>query len=93
MNQKEKVRGRKYVNIYKFEDENYNNICDGLFGTVIDNCGSGVFLELENGEPAFASFGRLRPGQRVFCTVLKKANGHFRTLVSIDSTLCDQVAA
>ena len=77
---------------YDFENENYNNIRDGLYGTVRDNCRTGVFLDLENGEPAFASFGFLKPGQRVFCTVLKKANERFRTFVSIDSILCESVA-
>ena len=79
--------------IYDFESENYNNVRDGLYATVRDNCRTGVFLELENGEPAFASFGYLKPGQRVFCTVLKKATEHFRTLVSIDSILYESLAA
>lgn len=72
---------------YDFETENYNNIRDGLYGTVTSNCRKGVFLELENGEPAYASFGFLTPGQRVFCTVLDKAKGGFRTRVAIDSVL------
>lgn len=81
------------MHTYDFESENYNNVRDGLYGTVSSNCRKGVFLELENGEPAFAPFGYLQPGQRVFCTVLKKANERFRTLVSIDSILYEDAAA
>ena len=75
-----------------FENTNVAAIRDGLFGTVLNGCRSGVFIELENGEPAFAPFGYLKPGQRVFCTVLKKANECFRTLVAIDS-ICYEIEA
>ena len=78
--------------MYNLDFENMN-IRDGLYGTVLNGCRSGVFLELETGELAFASFGYLEPGQRVFCTVLKKANESFRTLVAIDSICYDGEAA
>lgn len=78
---------------FDFEHENCCNVCDGVYGVVRDNCRSGVFLELENGEMAYAPFGYLKPGQRVLCTVLRKARECMKTLVSIDSILYESEAA
>lgn len=62
---------------------------DGCYGTVIGCCRSGAFLELDNGENAFAyKFGSLRPGTKVLCTVLRLADEARKMLVSIDSTTC-----
>lgn len=63
------------------------NIRDSMYGVVVGGCKSGVFLKLENGEEAFASFGKLNPGTVVLCTIRKKATENWRILVSIDSVL------
>jgi hypothetical protein len=75
----------------EYQGEGFN-VRDGVCGVVTGGCRSGVFLELENGQEAFASFGGLNPGTKVLCTVLKKANERWRVLVSIDSVL-DAAAA
>lgn len=62
---------------------------DGCYGTVVGSCRSGAFLELDNGEKAFAyKFASLRPGTKVLCTVLRLADEARKMLVSIDSTAC-----
>ena len=61
---------------------------DGCYGTVISRCLKGAYLELDNGEQAFAyKFANLFPGTKVLCTVLKRAAEGRRMLVSIDSVL------
>ena len=66
-------------------DENDCNIRDKA--VVTGGCSKGLFLRLENGQEAFASFGGLVPGTEVLCTVLKKATERWRVLVAIDSAL------
>lgn len=68
---------------WQFNDENFN-VRDGVCAIVTGCCRTGLFLELENGQEAFASFGRLELGTKVFCSVLKKATEKWRVLVSID---------
>jgi len=68
----------------EYIDENFN-IGDGVTAVVTEECKSGIFLRLENGQEAFAKFGGLCPGVEVLCTVLKKATKTFRVLVAIDS--------
>lgn len=47
---------------------------DGCYGTVVSRCFKGAYLELDNGEQAFAyKFANLFPGTKVLCTVLKQA--------------------
>ena len=60
---------------------------DVVIGTVSGGCSSGLFLRLENGEEAFAKFGRLPSGTKVLCSILKKADDrrNFLMLASIDS--------
>lgn len=61
---------------------------DGCYGTVICRCLKGAYLELDDGEQAFAyKFGNLFPGTKVLCTVLKQATEDRKMLVSIDSVL------
>lgn len=81
---------RTYYDIDELSDE--IEIRDGCYGEVNGACGAGVFLTLENGESAFAHFSRLPLGTKVLCTVLKKANQDWKTLVSIDSVLCGLAA-
>jgi len=69
------------------------NIRDNVYAVVKDNCATGLFLELETGEDAFARFSFCRPGAQVLCTVLKKAEGSLRTLVAVDSVLCGGLSA
>ncbi len=61
---------------------------DGCYGTVMGCCRSGAFLELDNGEKAFAyKFASLYPGTKVLCTVLRLADEARKMLVSIDSVI------
>lgn len=60
-------------------------ICDTMYGTVTGSNCNGVYLILENDEPAFAYFGKLKVGTKVLCTVRKHASGSYNTLVCIDS--------
>lgn len=68
-------------------DDNECNIRDGVRAVVTGGCSKGLFLRLENGQEAFASFGSLVPGTEVLCTILKKATERWRVLVAIDSVL------
>jgi len=59
---------------------------DGCYGTIIDRCRAGAYLQLDNGEEAFAyKFGNLFPGTKVLCTVLRLPTEGRKMLVSIDS--------
>mgnify|MGYP004452948183 CR=1 FL=1 len=64
---------------------------DGCRGTVTSKAGKGVFLELDNGEHAFAYKFNLPSETKVICTVLKPAEGELFTRVSIDAV--DYMAA
>lgn len=77
---------------YEYEDDNYS-VRDGVQAVVTGGCCKGLFLRLENGQEAFASFGGLAPGKEVLCTVLKKATERWRVLVAIDSVLERDLAA
>ena len=70
------------------------DVFDGCFGTVKSCCKKGAFLDLDNGELAFAySFGNLVPGTKVLCTVRRMARGELRKLVTIDSVCYYPIAA
>lgn len=77
---------------YEYEDDNYN-VRDGVRAVVTSGCSKGLFLVLENGQEAFASFGGLSPGTEMLCTVLKKSTERWRVLVSIDAVLEREFAA
>lgn len=77
---------------YEYKDDDYN-VQDGVHAVVTGGCSKGLFLCLENGQEAFASFGGLVLGTEVLCTVLKKATERWRVLVSIDSVLERELAA
>ena len=82
-----------FVKLEEAKDFGYD-ILDGCYGIIENCCRKGAFLALDNGEPAFAySFGNLRPGTEVLCTVRRLANGDRRMLVSIDSVCYRPVAA
>ena len=69
------------------------NIRDCVKATVSCSTSRGVYVELENGQSAYAVFDRLPAGTSVYCTVLKKATERWLTLVAIDSVMYDlQVA-
>ena len=74
-------------------DDNECNIRDGVRAVVTGGCSKGLFLRLENGQEAFASFGSLVPGTEVLCTILKKATERWRVLVAIDSVFGSKLAA
>lgn len=70
------------------------DVLEGCYGIIENCCRKGAFLALDNGEPAFAySFGNLRPGTEVLCTVRRLASGDRRMLVTIDSVCYRPVAA
>lgn len=77
---------------YEYEDDDYS-VRDGVRAVVTGGCSKGLFLRLENGQEAFATFGGLVPGTEVMCTVLKKATERWRVLVAIDSVLERELAA
>ena len=59
---------------------------DGCYGSVLERCSNGVFVELDNGEIAFANhFQNLRSGTKVLCTVERMEEGFRRKVVTIDS--------
>lgn len=59
---------------------------EGCYGTITERCRKGAYLQLDNGEEAFAyKFGNLFPGTKVLCTVLRRPQEGKKTLVSIDS--------
>lgn len=61
---------------------------DGCFAKITDRCSAGTYLELDNGQTAFAyAFSNLPRGAKVLCTVLRKAIDGRKTLVSIDSVV------
>ena len=66
---------------------------DSVKGVVAGCSAKGVYLDLENGEGAFASFGALPRGTEVFCTILRKPTHRFLTLVSIDSVMDTEISA
>ena len=77
---------------YEYDEDDYN-VRDGVRAVVTGGCSKGLFLRLENGQEAFASFGGLVPGTEVICTVLKKATERWRVLVAIDSVLERELTA
>lgn len=76
----------------EYQDNEFN-VRDGVCGVITGGCRNGLFVELENGQEAFALFGGLYPGTKVLCTVLKKATEKWRVLVAIDSVLAEAAAA
>ena len=61
-------------------------VFDGCYGTITGRCQKGAYLELDNGQKAFAyKYANLLPGTKVLCTVLKQAVDNRSMLVSIDS--------
>lgn len=61
---------------------------EGCYGIVTGRCHAGAYLQLDNGEEAFAyKFGNLYPGTKVLCTVLRRPQEGKKTLVSIDSVV------
>lgn len=69
------------------EEKTYTGyeVLDGCYGTVTGRNRSGAYLELDNGQAAFAyKFANLFPGTRVLCTVLRLPTDLRNMLVSID---------
>lgn len=63
-------------------------VMDECYGKIVGRCQKGAFLELDNGQEAFAyKFASLLPGTEVLCTVLRQAVENRKMLVSIDSVL------
>ena len=78
--------------MFEFDNEEYS-VKDVVQAVVTSCCSKGVFLDLSNGQKAFAYFGGLVPGTEVLCTVLKKSTEKWRTLVAIDSVLGKELVA
>ena len=82
-----------FVKLETTEVQSYD-VWDGCYGVIRGRCQKGVFLLLDNGEPAFAyRFTSLWPGTEVLCTVRRLASGDRRTLVTIDSVCYYPAAA
>ena len=61
---------------------------EGCYGTITGRCCAGAYLQLDNGQEAFAyQFANLPFGTIVLCTVKKKASEIKKTLVSVDSII------
>ena len=69
--------------------ENGYDIRDSVRGVVTGRSAKGVYLDLDNGQGAFATFGSLPCGSEVLCTVLKKPTDRWLTLVAIDAVVDD----
>lgn len=63
-------------------------VLDMYHAKVIGKCRSGIYVEMENKQRAFAyNFQSLLPGSEVLCSILRKPRGEKGMLVSIDSVL------
>lgn len=63
-------------------------VYESCYGYVNSRCGHGIFLELDNGQRAFAyKYWSLRSGSKVLCTILRKPTNDKLTLVGIDSVV------
>lgn len=68
------------------QEQSGYDVLDGCYGTVTGCCRKGAFLQLDNGEEAFAyKFANLLAGTKVLCTVRRLADEGRRMLVTIDS--------
>lgn len=61
---------------------------ESCYGYVSSRCSQGIFLELDNGQRAFAyKYLNLNMGSKVLCTVLRKPVNDKLALVGIDSVI------
>lgn len=68
------------------ESSSAYEVSDTCWGEVIGKCKSGIFLELDNKQYAFAySYTYLAAGSKVLCSVKRKAYADKAMLVTIDS--------
>ena len=59
---------------------------DSCYGIITGYCKSGAFIELDNGQEAFAyDAASLPENTKIICTVKKPAVNGLRTLVNLDS--------
>ena len=66
---------------------------DGAYGVVSGRCKKGAYIELDNGEGAFAfNAGNVRSNAKVICTVVRPARDGQRCLVSLES-VCGSLEA
>ena len=70
--------------------ENKYNVYDCAKGTVIARSKKGIYLELDNGETAFAPFAPLADGTKVLCTIRKRSSSYWHLLATVDSVLDDR---
>ena len=73
----------------------FTGLCvgDSVYGTVIGGYNGQVLIKLESGQQAAASFGGLRPGMEVLCSVTGTAGRNRNVPVIIDSVLEEEMAA
>lgn len=71
-----------------FPDEDFNTR-DVTYGYVTGCGGNKLYLDLQNGQTAFAYHSALPRGAKVQCSIRKLATNDFRVLVSIDS-VCNE---
>ena len=79
----------------KYSDKMMNGLYvgDTCCGKVIGAGGKGVYVELENGQTAYAHGISLKSGTQVFCSLLRHATEESFAKVSIDSCRFDLLAA
>lgn len=75
-----------------YYNQNDINCRDAVCGTVVGGSKDGLFIRLDNFDMAFAAFGYLPSGARVFCTVFKRATRNNYARVGIDTVLSDYEA-
>lgn len=60
---------------------------DSCYAVIVGHNSKGSYLELDNGQKAFAySAGNLKNGTRILCTIAKGAEGERKALARLDST-------
>ena len=68
------------------------DLFDMCYGKITARCKQGAYLELDNGETAFAyKISNVPLGSKVLCSILRKAQEDRKMLVSVDS-VCEYAA-
>ncbi len=63
-------------------------VFDECYGVITGRCRKGAFIQLENGQEAFAyRYANLRPGSEVICAVQRPPREGLRMLVTV-SHIC-----
>ncbi len=78
----------------RYDYRNYDCNCetyqagDSCYAEVTGRCGTGIFLQLDDGQSAFSNtMHNLAIGAKVLCTILKQATDVKRVYVSTDAVV------